>query len=148
VGVHAAAAARGTVPDELHQAFNFEFRQADWADPAAVRAGIDSCIHAADSVGAPTTWVLSNHDVHRHPTRLGSLARANAAALLMPALPATGRSRCPPATSGSSAPTSPAQRCRSMPRRGSLQELPDLPDHFRSSRTLQELSAGQFLQGP
>ncbi|GAA4258441.1 glycoside hydrolase family 13 protein [Dactylosporangium darangshiense] len=79
--------ARYTAPDELHQAFNFEFLQADWADPAAVRAGIDSCIHAAESVGAPTTWVLSNHDVRRHPTRLGSLARANAAALLMLALP-------------------------------------------------------------
>ncbi|MGI5241503.1 glycoside hydrolase family 13 protein [Dactylosporangium sp. CA-139066] len=79
--------ARYTAPDELHQAFNFEFLQADWADPAAVRASIDSCIHAAESVGAPTTWVLSNHDVHRHATRLGSLARANAAALLMLALP-------------------------------------------------------------
>ncbi|MEV6925083.1 glycoside hydrolase family 13 protein [Dactylosporangium sp. NPDC051485] len=79
--------ARYTAPDELHQAFNFEFLQADWADPAAVRASIDSCIHAAEAVGAPTTWVLSNHDVHRHPTRLGSLARGNAAALLMLALP-------------------------------------------------------------
>ncbi|MER7006971.1 glycoside hydrolase family 13 protein [Dactylosporangium sp. NPDC000555] len=79
--------ARYTAPDELHQAFNFEFLQADWEDPAAVRASIDSCVHAAESVGAPTTWVLSNHDVRRHPTRLGSPRRANAAALLMLALP-------------------------------------------------------------
>ncbi|GAA3454444.1 glycoside hydrolase family 13 protein [Dactylosporangium matsuzakiense] len=79
--------ARYTAPDELHQAFNFEFLQADWADPAAVRASIDSCLHAAESVGAPTTWVLSNHDVRRHVTRLGSPARAGAAALLMLALP-------------------------------------------------------------
>ncbi|MFD3543364.1 DUF3459 domain-containing protein, partial [Streptomyces sp. NPDC058662] len=42
-------------------------------------------------VGAPTTWVLSNHDVVRHVTRYGGgaqgLARARAAALLMLALP-------------------------------------------------------------
>ncbi|MEU6155140.1 DUF3459 domain-containing protein [Actinosynnema sp. NPDC047251] len=36
---------------------------------------------------APTTWVLSNHDVRRHATRYGSQARARAAALLMLALP-------------------------------------------------------------
>ncbi|GGZ97660.1 hypothetical protein GCM10010371_66850 [Streptomyces subrutilus] len=42
-------------------------------------------------MGAPTTWVLSNHDVVRHVTRYGGgergLARARAAALLMLALP-------------------------------------------------------------
>ncbi|KPC63821.1 alpha-amylase family glycosyl hydrolase, partial [Streptomyces chattanoogensis] len=39
-------------------------------------------------VGAPATWVLSNHDVVRHRTRLGGgLDRARAAALLMLALP-------------------------------------------------------------
>jgi alpha-glucosidase len=42
-------------------------------------------------VGAPTTWVLSNHDVVRQVTRYGGgargLARARAAALLMLALP-------------------------------------------------------------
>ena len=79
--------ARYVCAEELHQAFNFEFLQAKWDDAAEVKAVIDSCIHAAGSVGAPTTWVLSNHDVRRHPTRLGSLTRANAAALLMLALP-------------------------------------------------------------
>src|SRR5439155_26638506 len=43
------------------------------------------------SVGAPATWVLSNHDVVRHPTRYGGgergLRRARAAALLVLALP-------------------------------------------------------------
>jgi alpha-glucosidase len=42
-------------------------------------------------VGAPTTWVLSNHDVKRHVTRYGGgevgRRRARAAALLMLALP-------------------------------------------------------------
>ncbi|MFC6062233.1 glycoside hydrolase family 13 protein [Streptomyces ochraceiscleroticus] len=73
-------------PDELHQAFNFHFLQADW-DAAALRRVIDESLAATSLVGAPTTWVLSNHDVVRHTTRLGSLARARAATLLMLALP-------------------------------------------------------------
>jgi len=74
------------VADELHQAFNFDFLQAPWDGPA-LRHTIDRCIAAADAVGAPTTWVLSNHDVRRQATRLGSLDRARAAILLMLALP-------------------------------------------------------------
>jgi alpha-glucosidase len=48
---------------------------------------IDSSLATAASVGAPTTWVLSNHDVKRHVTRYGGLDRARAAALLTLALP-------------------------------------------------------------
>ncbi|MFJ3834621.1 glycoside hydrolase family 13 protein [Streptomyces sp. NPDC090054] len=77
-------------PDELHQAFNFRFLTCPW-DPAAMRTVIDESLAATASVGAPTTWVLSNHDVVRHVTRYGGgargLARARAAALLMLALP-------------------------------------------------------------
>ncbi|MFE9932494.1 glycoside hydrolase family 13 protein [Streptomyces sp. NPDC005533] len=77
-------------PDELHQAFNFRFLNCPW-DPAAMRTVIDESLAATTSVGAPTTWVLSNHDVVRHVTRYGGgargLARARAAALLMLALP-------------------------------------------------------------
>ncbi|MEV4923651.1 glycoside hydrolase family 13 protein [Streptomyces roseoverticillatus] len=77
-------------PDELHQAFNFQFLTCDW-DAAAMRTVIDESLAATLSVGAPTTWVLSNHDVVRHTTRYGGgrrgLARARAAALLMLALP-------------------------------------------------------------
>ncbi|WP_030414792.1 alpha-amylase family glycosyl hydrolase [Streptomyces sp. NRRL S-1448] len=74
-------------PDELHQAFNFQFLNTPWqAD--ALRRVIDASLAATTSVGAPTTWVLSNHDVVRHTTRLGGgLARARAATLLMLALP-------------------------------------------------------------
>ncbi|TJZ55470.1 glycoside hydrolase family 13 protein [Streptomyces piniterrae] len=74
-------------PDELHQAFNFQFLNTGWqAD--ALRSVIDASLAATASVGAPTTWVLSNHDVVRHTTRLGgSLDRARAATLLMLALP-------------------------------------------------------------
>ncbi|WP_432002609.1 glycoside hydrolase family 13 protein [Streptomyces sioyaensis] len=74
-------------PDELHQAFNFQFLNAPW-QAGALRAVIDASIAATASVGAPTTWVLSNHDVVRHTTRLGGgLDRARAATLLMLALP-------------------------------------------------------------
>ncbi|MEU9303510.1 glycoside hydrolase family 13 protein [Streptomyces sp. NPDC048269] len=73
-------------PDELHQAFNFRFLNSRW-DTAVLRTVIDESLAATSSVGAPTTWVLSNHDVVRHRTRFGSLDRARAAALLMLALP-------------------------------------------------------------
>ncbi|WP_369778943.1 alpha-amylase family glycosyl hydrolase [Streptomyces sp. R33] len=77
-------------PDELHQAFNFRFLNCPW-DARAMRTVIDESLAATASVGAPTTWVLSNHDVVRHVTRYGGgaqgLARARAAALLMLALP-------------------------------------------------------------
>ena len=77
---------RYVVADELHQAFNFDFLQAPWDGPP-LRHTIDRCIAAADAVGAPTTWVLSNHDVRRQVTRFGSVDRARAAILLMLALP-------------------------------------------------------------
>ncbi|MFD8630805.1 glycoside hydrolase family 13 protein [Streptomyces sp. NPDC059533] len=73
-------------PDELHQAFNFHYLNTGW-DAEALRATIDESLDAMRPVGAPTTWVLSNHDVVRHRTRFGSLDRARAAALLMLALP-------------------------------------------------------------
>ncbi|GAA2344652.1 glycoside hydrolase family 13 protein [Dactylosporangium salmoneum] len=71
-----------TRPDELHQAFNFPFLLSPW-QAGAVRAVIDQTLRTNP---APT-WVLSNHDVQRHVTRLGSLERARGATLLMLALP-------------------------------------------------------------
>lgn len=55
--------------DEMHQAFNFAYLESQW-DPQELRHVIDSSIAAFGSVGAPATWVLSNHDVVRHATRL------------------------------------------------------------------------------
>jgi len=82
--------ARYLRPGELHSAFNFDFLKADW-DASALRSVIDSCIAADSAVGAPTTWVLANHDVVREVTRYGGgatgLRRARAAALLMLGLP-------------------------------------------------------------
>ncbi|OKL48453.1 hypothetical protein BSR28_01755 [Boudabousia liubingyangii] len=57
-----------TAPGELHQAFNFAFLAAGW-DAPALRAAMTASSQANDRVGAPTTWVLSNHDVVRHATR-------------------------------------------------------------------------------
>ncbi|MBB6172832.1 alpha-glucosidase [Nocardiopsis mwathae] len=86
----AARVARYLRPDELHQAFNFEYLTAEW-DAAALRSVVDASLAANGSVGATTTWVLSNHDVTRHVTRFGGgeagLRRARAAALLTLALP-------------------------------------------------------------
>ncbi|MCD0483819.1 glycoside hydrolase family 13 protein [Streptacidiphilus sp. ASG 303] len=90
-------------PDELHQAFNFQYLGTDW-DAAALREVIDVSLDAMRPVGAPATWVLSNHDVTRHATRFANepglgtqlrtpgdralgLRRARAASLLMLALP-------------------------------------------------------------
>ncbi|GAA3149633.1 glycoside hydrolase family 13 protein [Nonomuraea salmonea] len=78
--------ARYVGPDELHQAFNFEFMMADF-HAKSFRSVIEKSLAEAELVGAPTTWVLSNHDKPRHVTRHGSLARARAATLLMLALP-------------------------------------------------------------
>ncbi|HEX6354068.1 glycoside hydrolase family 13 protein [Actinophytocola sp.] len=73
-------------PDELHQAFNFHFLKAKWS-ASSFRTAIEEML----ATKAPATWVLSNHDVHRHVTRYGDgevgTRRARAAALLLLALP-------------------------------------------------------------
>ncbi|WP_199429496.1 glycoside hydrolase family 13 protein [Qaidamihabitans albus] len=77
-------------PDELHQAFNFHYVKAEWS-AAQFRTVIEESLDAVARVGAPCTWVLSNHDIVRHVTRYGGgetgLRRARAAALLTLALP-------------------------------------------------------------
>ena len=57
-------------PDEFHQTFNFRFLDAGW-DREALVAAIDESFEAFDAVGAPSTWVLNNHDVLRHVSRFG-----------------------------------------------------------------------------
>ncbi|WP_060884950.1 glycoside hydrolase family 13 protein [Streptomyces caniscabiei] len=90
-------------PDELHQAFNFQYLSTSW-DAAELKVVIDRTLDAMRPVNAPATWVLSNHDVTRHATRFANepglgtqirlagdralgLRRARAASLLMLALP-------------------------------------------------------------
>jgi alpha-glucosidase len=86
----AARLARYLRPDELHTAFTFGFLLAPW-DAGALRDAIVESIGALAEVGAPPTWVLSNHDVTRPVSRYGDgpvgARRARAAALLMLALP-------------------------------------------------------------
>ncbi|MET9268925.1 glycoside hydrolase family 13 protein [Kribbella sp. NPDC003557] len=92
-------------PNELHSAFNFDALRAAW-DAAELREVVDHTTDNLWAVGAPATWVLSNHDTIRHRTRYGrdhkdalagagvvptdltlGLRRARAAALLELALP-------------------------------------------------------------
>jgi alpha-glucosidase len=96
-------------PGELQTVFNFDFLRCPW-DPAALRAVIDATLASHAEVGAPATWVLSNHDVIRNVTRYGradtsfdrpghrigeptdlvlGTRRARAAALLSLSLPGT-----------------------------------------------------------
>ena len=56
--------------DEMQQAFNFAFLTTRW-DAPAIRDVVTESLETMDTVGAPTTWVLSNHDVVRHASRLG-----------------------------------------------------------------------------
>jgi alpha-glucosidase len=57
-------------PDELHTGFNFAFLSCGW-DAGQFRQVIDETLATHALVGAPPTWVLSNHDVTRHVTRYG-----------------------------------------------------------------------------
>ncbi|PJJ70944.1 alpha-glucosidase [Diaminobutyricimonas aerilata] len=59
--------------DEMHQAFNFSYLETPWK-ATAIRRVVDDSIAAFASVGAPSTWVLSNHDVVRHASRLAITA--------------------------------------------------------------------------
>lgn len=55
---------RYTRPDELDQAFNFEFLETEW-DADSYRRIIDASLRDARSVGTVPTWVIGNHDVVR-----------------------------------------------------------------------------------
>ncbi len=59
-------------PDEFNQTFNFRFLDSEWK-PEILRASINESFEAFDGVGAPSTWVLSNHDIIRHASRMGGL---------------------------------------------------------------------------
>ena len=57
-------------PENLHTAFDFHTTRCRW-DAAELRTAITSSLGAHKGVGAPVTWVLSNHDIDRHVTRYG-----------------------------------------------------------------------------
>jgi alpha-glucosidase len=58
--------------DEFNQTFNFRFLNSTW-DAQTLFANINESFEAFDGVGAPSTWVLNNHDVIRHASRFGGL---------------------------------------------------------------------------
>ena len=60
----------------LHTAFDFHTTRCLW-DAAQLRAAISTSLAAHQTVGAPVTWVLSNHDINRHVTRYGLEPTAN-----------------------------------------------------------------------
>jgi alpha-glucosidase len=99
--------ARYVTPGCLHTAFNFAFLTSLWS-PRKLRDVIERSLQVFGAVGAPVTWVLSNHDTVRQVSRYGrtrarmershfhpesafdpvlGTRRARAAALLMLALP-------------------------------------------------------------
>ncbi len=59
-------------PDEFNQTFNFRFLDSEW-QPQILFHSINESFEAFDGVGAPSTWVLSNHDIIRHASRMGGL---------------------------------------------------------------------------
>jgi alpha-glucosidase len=58
--------------DEFNQTFNFRFLNSDW-NATTLFTNINESFEAFDGVGAPSTWVLNNHDVLRHASRFGGL---------------------------------------------------------------------------
>jgi alpha-glucosidase len=63
-------------PDCLHTAFDFHTTRCRW-DVGELRTAITASIAAHRVVGAPVTWVLSNHDIDRHVTRYGRRQTSN-----------------------------------------------------------------------
>lgn len=61
-------------PGEMHQAFNFRFLKTPW-DAVALTRAIAQSERAYSSVGAPTTWVIENHDTTRAVTRYATSAQ-------------------------------------------------------------------------
>jgi len=57
-------------PDEYHQTFNFGYLETPW-NKERLQEVVTESLNAFGAVGAPSTWVLSNHDVIRHATRMG-----------------------------------------------------------------------------
>jgi alpha-glucosidase len=62
--------ARYVGPGELHTVFNFPYLSCPWA-AKQLREVIDNTLALNAPVGAPATWVLSNHDVDRIVSRYG-----------------------------------------------------------------------------
>jgi len=60
--------ARYVQPGGLHSAFQFDLLRSPWRYDT-LRDAVEAGLHTSAAVSAPSTWVLSNHDVPRHVTR-------------------------------------------------------------------------------
>ena len=56
--------------DEYHQTFNFGYLETPWERNALEKVVAES-LREFGKVGAPSTWVLSNHDTIRHTSKYG-----------------------------------------------------------------------------
>ena len=56
--------------DEYHQTFNFGYLETPWERNALEKVVTES-LKEFGKVGAPSTWVLSNHDTIRHTSKYG-----------------------------------------------------------------------------
>jgi alpha-glucosidase len=56
--------------DEYHQTFNFGYLETPWERNALEKVVVES-LREFGNVGAPSTWVLSNHDTIRHTSKYG-----------------------------------------------------------------------------
>ena len=56
--------------DEYHQTFNFGYLETPW-DRNALEKVVAESLREFGKVGAPSTWVLSNHDTIRHTSKYG-----------------------------------------------------------------------------
>ena len=68
--VAAERRARYASPSGLGQAFNFDLMMADFA-PDQFRSIVSKNLAQSKTTGSSSTWVFSNHDATRHPTRYG-----------------------------------------------------------------------------
>ncbi|MGZ4429737.1 MAG: glycoside hydrolase family 13 protein [Nocardioidaceae bacterium] len=68
--VHPTRRSRYASSDGLGQAFNFDLLEAAWS-AADFRDIVKRNLDEVRETGTSSTWVLSNHDVVRHPTRYG-----------------------------------------------------------------------------
>ena len=120
------AQAAYTRPDELHTTFNFHFLRAFW-DATVIRDVIGTSLLTSAAVGAPPTWVLSNHDVWRPVTRFAPWRDAHTMDI------ATGRRRAVAMSMLSLA--LPGSAYLYQGEELGLPEVVDLPDEVRQDPT-------------
>ncbi len=133
-------------PDEMHQTFNFPYLMTPW-DAKALGDIIRESLDEFGKVGAPSTWVLSNHDVVRHATRLALTADNPQGEGIGPATPnkpdaAVGLARARAATALMLA--LPGSSYLYQGEELGLPEAMEIPDEFRQDPTWFRTNGGRY----